>query len=223
MTGGRDARLGALERGRRGERRGRSAIEEEVMLARPETWLPVSRCEDVLRALPDDGRRTRAAETHGLGARAGDRRRTRPSATAIAQLADLRAGLADALERARAARGRGRARIRRRAGRTSRSRRAPATSTCTPRCASWRGASRRSRCTSTSRCPDAEAAVRALNGMRAHLPVLLALSAQLAVLAGPRQRARVRAHARSFQAFPRTGIAARGSTTTPTTSRRSTC
>jgi hypothetical protein len=40
-------------------------IEEEVMLVSPATWLPVSRCEDVLAALPDAIADRARAETHG--------------------------------------------------------------------------------------------------------------------------------------------------------------
>ena len=40
-------------------------IEEEVMLLSPTSWLPVSRCEDVLACLPEDVADCARAETHG--------------------------------------------------------------------------------------------------------------------------------------------------------------
>ena len=45
------------------------------------------------------------------------------------------------------------------------------------RCASWPAASRPSRCTSTSACDGPEDAIGVVNRLRAHLPLLLALSA----------------------------------------------
>ena len=61
--------------------------------------------------------------------------------------------------------------------RRPRSRRPSATSSCTRRCGGSPAASRRSRCTCTSayRTPSARCAL--LNGLRAHLPLLLALTA----------------------------------------------
>lgn len=53
--------------------------------------------------------------------------------------------------------------------------------------------------------PDAELAVRALNGMRAHIPVLLALSANSPFMRG-RDSGLASARTPVFQAFPRTGI-----------------
>ena len=53
--------------------------------------------------------------------------------------------------------------------------------------------------------PDAELAVRALNGMRAHLPVLLALSANSPFWQG-RDSGLASARTPLFQAFPRVGI-----------------
>src|SRR3954451_19956878 len=56
--------------------------------------------------------------------------------------------------------------------------------------------------------PDPELAVRALNGMRAHLPVLLALSANSPFWRG-RDSGLASARTPLFQAFPRVGIARR--------------
>ena len=53
--------------------------------------------------------------------------------------------------------------------------------------------------------PDPEMAVRALNGMRAHIPVLLALSANSPFTRG-RDSGLASARTPVFQAFPRTGI-----------------
>ena len=72
-------------------------VEEEVMLVSPETWLPVSRCEDVLAALPDDLASCARAETHGSALELA----TTPHETvgaATAQLTDLRVGLAETLD-----------------------------------------------------------------------------------------------------------------------------
>src|SRR6478735_2291354 len=53
--------------------------------------------------------------------------------------------------------------------------------------------------------PDPEMAVRALNGMRAHIPVLLALSANSPFTRG-RDSGLASARTPVFQSFPRTGI-----------------
>ena len=172
------------------------------MLVSPKTWLPASRCEDVLGALPPDvgearaprrtGRRSSWPPLQPHGRRGGSAAR-RP-----ARLARRHA------RRARAAAPRARARTRRRAGRTSRSRPARATSSCTRRCASWRGASRPSGCTSTSPFRTRRSALRALNAIRGHLPVLLALSANSPFWQG-RDSGLASARTPIFQAFPRTG------------------
>ena len=72
-------------------------IEDEVMLVSPDTWLPESRCEDVLAALPDAVARHARAETHGSALELA----SEPHDTvgsAVAQLAELRGVLADTLE-----------------------------------------------------------------------------------------------------------------------------
>src|SRR5919108_4611275 len=72
-------------------------IEEEVMLVSPRTWLPESRCEDVLAALPDAMAECARAETHGSALELA----TAPHETvgaAAAQLRELRRGLAATLQ-----------------------------------------------------------------------------------------------------------------------------
>ena len=72
-------------------------VEEEVMLVSPETWLPISRCEDVLAALPSELAECARAETHGSALELA----TVPHATvgaAVAELTDLRAALAHTLD-----------------------------------------------------------------------------------------------------------------------------
>ena len=80
-----------------------------------------------------------------------------------------------------------------------------AIATSASRCASWRAASRPSRRTSTSACATPGAAVRLLNRLRAHLPLLLALSANSPFWQG---RATGFASTRTtlFDAFPRSGV-----------------
>ena len=192
------------------------------MLLDPVTWMPASRSEEVLDALDARDRRAHRGRDARLRRRARDRRRTRRSPSAIDQLAELRSGLADAARRARAGRRRGGHAPAGDAGRTPRSPPARATSSSTRRCASSPGASRRSRCTCTSPCPTSAAAIRALNGMREHLPLLLALSANSPFWQG-RDSGLASARTPVFQAFPRTGTPRRVRRPTTTTSRRSTC
>ena len=165
--------------------------------------MPASRSEEVLAALDPEVAEHTAAETHGSAVElATDPHET--VADAVSQLSDLRAGLGTRAGRARAGRRRGRHASAGAAGRTRRSPPERATSSCTPRCASWRGASRRSRCTCTSRCLTPASAIRALNGVRAQLPVLLAASANSPFWQG-RDSGLASARTPVFQAFPRTG------------------
>src|SRR5512145_3362598 len=74
-----------------------TGLEEEVMLVSPETWMPASRCEDVLGALPADVAESARAETHGSALELA----TAPSRTvgeAAAQLSALRVSLASTLD-----------------------------------------------------------------------------------------------------------------------------
>src|SRR4051794_10694724 len=72
-------------------------LEEEVMLVAPGTWLPASRCEDVLAALPDPVAACARAETHGSALELA----THPHDTvgeAIAELAELRRLLSETVD-----------------------------------------------------------------------------------------------------------------------------
>ena len=70
--------------------------------------------------------------------------------------------------------------------------------------------------------PDPEDAIGLMNRMRAHLPLLLALSVNSPFWQGRDTGPRVGAHA-AVPGVPARGHPARASTTTPTTSRPSTC
>ena len=156
-------------------------------------------------------------------ARAGDRHRSAPDGRRGG--AQLRAAACRARRRpcavARAVAPRWRGRIRWRGPRTSRSRRARATSTCTRRCASWPGGSRRSRCTCTSPSPTPSspsarwtacaATSRSCSRWRR------TRRSRAAPTAGWRRRAR-----RSSRRSRAPACRARSAPTTPT-SRRSTC
>ena len=173
------------------------------MLLDPHSWMPASRSEEVLEALDREIAEHTAAETHGSAVELA----TAPHATvadAVVELAALRGGLARRLDDDRAGRRGGRHPPARDAGRTPRSPPARATSSSTRRCASSRAASRRSRCTCTSRCPTRTPPMRALNGVREHLPLLLALSANSPFWQG-RDSGLASARTPIFQAFPRTG------------------
>ena len=111
---------------------------------------PAWRSEDVLRDLPEHARRAHPRRDARARARARHRPAPRPSATPRRRAAlPARRPRRDRARRSACA-PRSRARTRWSAPRTSRSPPAPATSSCTSRCASSRGASRRSRCTCTS-------------------------------------------------------------------------
>ena len=173
-------------------------VEEEVMLLDPQDWsLAAADRRRARRARPELRARTSRAETHGLGARARHRRRTPTSARAIARAARRCAPSSRRrCSTARPARRGARARIRSRVWQDDRGlRRASATSTSTARCASWRGASRRSRCTSTSASRTPRTRSAPPTGMRAHLPAAARAVGQLALLAGPRHRPRLGPHA----------------------------
>ena len=151
-------------------------IEEEVMLLDDRTWSVANRCEDVLAAVPEEVARRAAAETHACVAEL----RTDPHPTvaeAAAQLARLRemldTTLKDGLGLRAAAAGThplatgvevaisGRERYREIA-------------------ATMRALARREPTMAMHvhvAVPDGDTAVRALDGLRADLPLLLALSA----------------------------------------------
>jgi glutamate---cysteine ligase / carboxylate-amine ligase len=177
-------------------------VEEEVMLLDPLSWMLASRSEEVLEALDPEVAEHTAAETHGSVVEL----HTSPHATvaqAAAELACLRgrlAGTLDALGMAAAVAG-------------------------THPLASWedtevspgaryqfvyasmRELARREPTFALHvhvAVPDERAAVRALDGLREELPLLLALSANSPYWQG-RDSGLASARIPVFQAFPRTG------------------
>ena len=177
-------------------------VEEEVMLLSPRTWLPASRCEDVLRALPGEVADCARAETHGSALELA----TSPSpsvSAVVAELTSLRETLSATLD-----------------GLGLR----PAASGTHPTArwedievspgaryqfvhASMRELARREPTFGLHvhvAVPSAETAVRALNAIRGHLPVLLALSGNSPFWQG-RDSGLASARTPVFQAFPRTG------------------
>ena len=177
-------------------------VEEEVMLLSPDTWLPASRCEDVLGALPAEVAECARAETHGSALELA----TAPSRTvgdAMAELAALRAALAGTLDelglRAAAA------------GTHPTARWEDVDVSPGARYqfvhASMRELARREPTFGLHvhvAVPEAETALRALNAMRGHLPLLLALSGNSPFWQG-RDSGLASARTPAFQAFPRTG------------------
>ena len=179
------------------------------------------RIDDVLPRLPADLADHTSAETHGRRS-SSPPSRTRPSADAdrAARRPARRAG-----ERARRAAAWPRpspARTRRRSGRTRASRPARATSSSTGPCASWPGASRPSPCTSTSASTTRERAIGVVNRLRAHLPLLLALSANSPFWQGRDTRPGLGADA-ALPASSRASASLAASRPTRTGARRSTC
>jgi len=181
-------------------------VEEEVMLVSPTTWLPVSRCEDVLAALPEELASCARAETHGSAIELA----TAPHATvcaATAQLAELRRGLAHTVDELGL--------------RVAVSGTHPTARwediEVSPGAryqfvhASMRELARREPTFGLHvhvAVPEAEAALRALNALRLHMPVLLALSGNSPFWQG-RDSGLASARTPAFQAFPRTGTARR--------------
>jgi carboxylate-amine ligase len=177
-------------------------IEEEVMLLDPVTWLPASRSEEVLAALdPKIGGHTSAETHHSVVELCTDPHGT--VADAAGQLAGLRAGLAGGLEPLGLA----------------------AAVAGTHPLATWedtevspgaryqfvyasmRELARREPTFALHvhvAVPDPDAALRALDGVREHLPLLLALSANSPFWQG-RDSGLASARIPVFQAFPRTG------------------
>jgi carboxylate-amine ligase len=177
-------------------------LEEEVMLLDDELR-PASRSEEVLGRLAPEIARSARAETHGSALElATDPQRT--VGAAVAQLAGLRAGLAAGLE------GMG----------------LRAAASGTHPLAQWRdtevspGARYQFLYSSLRELarreptfalhvhvavPDPARALRALNGVREHLPVLLALSANSPFWQG-RDSGLASARIPVFQTFPRTGV-----------------
>jgi glutamate---cysteine ligase / carboxylate-amine ligase len=178
-------------------------VEEEVMLLDPRDWSLASRVDDVLPELSRAVADRASAETHGSALELASRPHPTP-AGAAAELARLRAGLAAGLEplglRAAVA--------------------------GTHPFAQWSevevsAGARYQSIYNTMRelarreptfalhvhvaVPDAESAVRALRGMRVHVPLLLALAANSPFWQG-RDTGLASARVPVFGAFPRVGI-----------------
>jgi glutamate---cysteine ligase / carboxylate-amine ligase len=177
-------------------------VEEEVMLLEPD-GSPAWRSEDVLRVLPDALVEHTRGETHGLALElATDPHDT--VAEAAAQLRQLRAGLSEAVRSLglRAAVAGTHPMVRSEDVQVSPGARYQYLHS------SLRELARREPTFALHvhvAVPDPELAVRALNGMRAHVPVLLALSANSPFTRG-RDSGLASARTPVFQAFPRTGI-----------------
>ena len=177
-------------------------IEEEVMLLSPSTWLPVSRCEDVLATLPDAVADRARAETHGSALELA----TTPHplvAGVAAELAQLRSMLAATLEQLG---------VRAAVAGTHPGARWEHTEV-SPGAryqyvhASMRELARREPTFGLHvhvAVPGPEQALRALNAIRSHLPLLLALSGNSPFWQG-RDSGLASARTPVFQAFPRTG------------------
>jgi carboxylate-amine ligase len=164
--------------------------------------LPASRCEDVLAALPDPIVACARAETHGSALELA----THPHATvagAIAELAELRRRLTETLDELdlRAAGSGTHPSARWEHVEVSPGARYQYVH------ASMRELARREPTFGLHvhvAVPEAEAALRALNALRLHLPVLLALSGNSPFWQG-RDSGLASARTPAFQAFPRTG------------------
>jgi carboxylate-amine ligase len=177
-------------------------VEEEVMLLEPD-GSPAWRSEDVLRTLPDWLVEHTRGETHGLALEIA----TDPHATvadATDQLRHLRAGLADAVRALglRAAVAGTHPLVRAEDVQVSPGARYQYLHS------SLRELARREPTFALHvhvAVPDPELAVRAFNGLRAHIPVLLALAANSPFTRG-RDSGLASARTPVFQAFPRTGI-----------------
>ena len=178
-------------------------IEEEVMLLEPRGWALDSRSDEVLAALPEAMRGRTAAETHGSALELA----THPHAeirSASAELTELRSGLAEVLEPLG---------IRAAVAGTH-----PFTLwediEVSPGAryqflySSMRELARREPTFGLHvhvAVPNPEQAVRAYNRMRAHLPMLLALSGNSPFWQG-RDTGLASMRTPLFQAFPRVGI-----------------
>ncbi|MDA0180651.1 YbdK family carboxylate-amine ligase [Solirubrobacter phytolaccae] len=177
-------------------------VEEEVMLLEVD-GSPAWRSEDVLRILPEELVEHARGETHGLALELATQPHARVS-DAAAELRSMRAGLAGV--------------VRSLGLRAAVAGMHPLVTADEVEVSpgaryqflhqSLRELARREPTFALHvhvAVPDAELAVRALNGMRAHIPVLLALSANSPFTRG-RDSGLASARTPVFQAFPRTGI-----------------
>jgi carboxylate-amine ligase len=178
-------------------------VEEEVMLLDPNGWALASRSDEVLTALPDDVRANVRAETHGSALELATHPH-RDVGSATAQLRRLRAQLAAVLEPLGL-----RAAV---AGTHPFTRWEDVEVSPGARYqflyASMRELARREPTFALHvhvAVPGPERAVRALNRLRAHLPVLLALSGNSPFWQG-RDTGLCSMRTPLFQAFPRVGI-----------------
>jgi carboxylate-amine ligase len=177
-------------------------VEEEVMLVAPGTWLPASRCEDVLRAFPDELAECARAETHGSALELA----SSPHATVGGASTEL-AGLREVLAATLADLG-----LRGAVSGTHPMARWEDVEVSPGARYQYVHASMRELASREPTfglhvhvaVPEAEMAVRALNGLRRHLPVLLALSGNSPFWQG-RDSGLASARTPAFQAFPRTG------------------
>jgi carboxylate-amine ligase len=179
-------------------------IEEEVMLLEPRTWSLANRIDDVLAALPPEVASRASAETHACVLEL--RTAAHPTVGgAAAELALLRRTLDDALRNRLGLRAAA-------AGTHPLATRSDVAVSSTPRyteiAATTRALARREPTMAQHvhvAVPDEHAAVRALQGLRSDLPVLLALSAN-----SPYWRAEDSGFASVrtpiFSMFPRVGI-----------------
>ena len=178
-------------------------VEEEVMLLDPDGWTLAQSVEEVLEALPDDLRDAVCSETHSGAIELN----TRPHATvagAAADLGALRARLAEVL-----------ARLGLRAGCSGthpfadwHEMRVAAADRHQEVAGSMRELSRREPTFALHvhvAVPTPAAAMAAANQLRAHLPVLLAVSANSPYWQG-RDTGLASARTPLWQAFPRVGI-----------------
>ena len=178
-------------------------IEEEVMLLDPATWALTERADEVLSATAEDLAGRRAAETHeaALELKTGPQPAVRD---AIAELGELRArlaadvaplGIAVAAAGMHPARSRGPTRV----SPSSRYQIIERT---------MRGLAHREPTFALHvhvGVPDADSAIRLLNQLRTHLPLLLALSASSPFMRG-QDTGLASNRTVVFQGFPRTGM-----------------
>ena len=179
-------------------------IEEEVMLLEPVSGAPAWRSEDVLVRLGPELVGQRARRDARLRARARHRSASRTSPSAIAELGALRSRLS------RAVRGSGLGVAVAGTHPLVRSEDSQVSTGARYRelHASLRGLARREPTFALHvhvAVPDATLAIRALDAMRVHLPLLLALSANSPFLRG-RDSGLASARTPVFQEFPRAGL-----------------